>query len=138
MGDLKGAILQQRLGAGVETPEQLFSFLPDLRPSSTVFFKPVTKSWKTGKTLQGHYTITNMDHLLSLPRWKWETIYQVPDILEHGVQGAIQQSLDAGGDLRGTEPLHIPGCAPGFPAVLTLEHPSRGGLICPSSRTASE
>ena len=126
MGDLKGAIIQQRLAANVETPEELFALLPDLRPSSTVFLKPITKSWQTGKNLEGHYTITNMDHLLSLPRWKWETIYQVHDILEHGVQGAIQQSLDAGGDLRGTEPLHIPGGAPGLPAALTLQHPSRG------------
>ena len=126
MGDLKGAIIQQPLAANVETLEALFALFPDLRPSSTIFFQPVTLSWQTGKSLEGHYAITNMEHLLALPRWKWETIYQAPDILEHGVQGAIQQSLNTEGDLRGTEPLLIPGGAPGLPMTLTLQHPSRG------------
>ena len=49
-----------------------------------------------------------MEHLLALPKWSWYTIYQAPDILEHGVQGAIDRSLAAGGDVRGVAPTIVP------------------------------
>ena len=123
MGDLKGAIIQQRPAANVETSEELFALLPDLRPSSTVFFKSVTKSWQTGKNLEGHYTITNMDHLLSLPKWSWGTIYQAPDIIEHGVKGAIERSTKTEREIVGVEPLNIPQGPPGLSEAVTLQLP---------------
>ena len=66
-----------------------------------------------------------MEHLLALPRWKWDTIYQAPDIIEHGVEGAIQHSINTGGDLLGTERLLIPVGPPGLPEAVTLQHPAR-------------
>ena len=75
------------------TPEKLYAILPDLKPASKNFFKAILVGWKDGKSLVGHYSITNMAHLESLPRWSWGTVYQAPDIIEHGVQGAIQQSV---------------------------------------------
>ena len=125
MFDLKGAIIQQRFADNLASPEALFARFPDLLPSSTTFFKPITLSWATGKSLECHYSITNMEHLRTLPCLKWETIYQVSDIIEHGVEGAIQHSIDTGGELRGTERLLIPVGPPGLPEAVTLQHPAR-------------
>ena len=41
-----------------------------------------------------------MDHLLAMPRWSWCQIYQAPEVLERGVQGAIDNNISTGGDLR--------------------------------------
>ena len=125
MFDLKGAITQQRFAEDLASPEALFARFPDLQPSSTTFFQPVTLSWNAGRSLVCHYSITNMEHLQALPRWKWETIYQAPDIIEHGVEGAFQHSTNTGGDLLGTERLLIPVGPPGFPEAVTLQHPAR-------------
>ena len=126
MFDFKGAIIQERFASNLESPEALFAAFPDLVPCSTNFFEPVTSSWATGKSLECHYKITNMEHLRSLPLWKWDTIYQIPDIIEHGVEGAIQRSLETGGVLRGTESLLIPEGPPGLPVAVTLQHSGRG------------
>ena len=125
MFDLKGAIIQQRFAEDLASPEKLYAILPDLKPASENFFKPILVGWKDGKSLTGHYSITNMAHLESLPRWSWGTVYQAPDIIEHGVEGAIQHSLNTGGDLLGTERLLVPVGPPGFPEAVTLQHPER-------------
>ena len=125
MLDFKGAIIQQRFADDLENPEALFARFPDLQPSSTTFFQPVTLSWNTGRSLVCHYSITNMEHLQALPRWKWETIYQAPDIIEHGVEGAIQQSVGTEREILGVEPLTIPAGPPGFPEAVTLQLPAR-------------
>ena len=125
MFDLKGAIIQERFANNLESPEALFARFPDLVPCSTTLFQPVTLSWATGRSLECHYKITNMEHLRSLPRWKWDTIYQIPDIIEHGVEGAIQHSFETGGEFRGTERFFIPVGPPGVPEAVTLQHPAR-------------
>ena len=70
-----------------------------------------------------HYSITNMEHLQAPPRWKWETIYQAPDILEHGVQGAIDQSANTERQILGVEPLYVPEGPPGLSEAVTLQAP---------------
>ena len=64
-----------------------------------------------------------MDHLESLPTWKWGTVYQAPDILEHGVQGAIDQSANTERQIHGVEPLYVPEGPPGLSEVATLQLP---------------
>ena len=61
-----------------------------------------------------------MDHLLALPRGSWYRIYQIPEILEHGVQGAIDHSISTGGDLRIIEPTLVP-CLPNTITLQTLD-----------------
>ena len=125
MFDLKGAIIQQRFADDLASPEKLYAILPDLKPASENFFKPILVGWKTGKFLVGHYAITNMAHLESLPRWSWGTVYQAPGIIEHGVQGAIQQSIGTEREILGVESLTIPEGPPGFPEAVTLQLPAR-------------
>ena len=125
MFDLKGVIIQHRFADDLASPEKLYKILPDLKPASENFFQPVLVSWKTGKSLVGHYAITNMDHLLSLPKWSWGTIYQAPAIIEHGAEGAIQRSVGTEREILGFEPLTIPAGPPGLPEAVTLQHPAR-------------
>ena len=64
-----------------------------------------------------------MSHLESLPKWSWGTIYQAPDIIEHGVKGAIEQSTKTEREILGVEPLNIPQGPPGFSEAVTLQLP---------------
>ena len=64
-----------------------------------------------------------MAHLESLPRWSWGTVYQAPDIIEHGVQGAIQQSVSTEREILGVETLNIPEGPPGLSEAVTLQLP---------------
>ena len=123
MFDLKGAIIQERLAEALATPEQLYAILPDLKPASVNFFTPIPVGYKDGKPLVGHYAITNMAHLESLPTWNWGTVYQAPDILEHGVQGAIDQSGSTERQILGVETLNIPEGPPGLSEAVTLQLP---------------
>ena len=41
-----------------------------------------------------------MAHLSALPRWQWDQTYHAPEVLEHGVKGAVERSVAAGGDLQ--------------------------------------
>ena len=52
-------------------------------------------------------------------------MYQAPDIIEHGVEGAIQHSINTGGELLGTEGFLIPVGPPGLPEAVALQHPAR-------------
>ena len=107
-----------RYAEGCETALDLFRKLPDLRPSSVNFFEPLLRGWKTGADLVGHYKILNMDHLLALPRWSWNQIYHTPEVLEHGVQGAVERSIAEGGELRTVDPTFVPH----VPNTVTLRH----------------
>ena len=56
----------------------------------------------------GHYEILNMDHLLALPKFPWGQFYHLPEIAEHGVQGAVKASIAEGGQLQRVAPAYIP------------------------------
>ena len=121
MGDLKSAIMQMRFAEGCDPPRDLFRKIPDLKPSSKNFFEPLLRGWAhPGADLVDHYKILNMDHLLALPRWSWYQIYQAPEILEHGVQGAIDHSISTDGDLRTIEPTLVP-CIPNTITLQTID-----------------
>ena len=49
-----------------------------------------------------------MDQLQALPLFPWDQFYHFPEIAKHGVQGAVQKSIEEGGALRGVAPAYIP------------------------------
>ena len=122
MGDFKSAIMQCALQKAARTPGT-FRKLPDLRPSSVNFFEPLRRGWAhKDKDLIHHYKVLNMDHLLAPPHWSWCWVYQTPEVLEHGVQGAIDRSVSAGGDLGGIDPTLVPHL-PNTITLQTLDNP---------------
>ena len=109
MGDLKAAIIQMRFSENCKTALDLYNCIPDLRPSSVKLFEPLDFGWAhVGVPLKGHYRILDMTHLLALPRVGWNVIYHTPEVLEHGVQGAVERSIAEGGELRNVDPTYVP------------------------------
>ena len=107
--DVKGMIIEARFGENCGTPEELFKLIPTMAPASTNYFQPRTGlGWKTGMTLEGHFEILNMDHLQMLPKFPWDQFYHFPEIVQHGVDGAVQRSREAGGVLQSVAPAYIP------------------------------
>ena len=118
MGDLKGAIIQERFSQHCTSPEALFEAIPDLKPSVDKLFEPIEYGWvKPGVPITGHFRILNMEHLLALPKFDWEVIYKTPEVVEHGgIREAVEHSRATGGDLQTIEPTFVPH----VPGVVTL------------------
>ena len=112
MGDLKAAIQQMRYSEHCKTALDLYNAIPDLRPSSGKLFEPLDFGWcrrtHARVPLKGHFQILDMPHLLALPRFDWNVLYHTPEVLEHGVQGAVERSRAEGGELRTVDPTYVP------------------------------
>ena len=109
LADLKGAIIQQRFSKHCASPEALFEAIPDLKPSVDKLFEPIEFGWvRPTERLTGHFKILNMDHLQQLPKFPRDQFYHFPEIVKHGVEGAVQQSRQEGGVLQSVAPAYIP------------------------------
>ena len=107
--DIKGMMLEDQLGKTCQTAEELYERIPGIRPASTVFFEPIEQGWATHKKLVGHYRITNMDHLESLPKWDWGILYKLPAVIASGSAGkAVQDSKAIGGRIKYITRPHVP------------------------------
>ena len=91
----------------------LYNAIPDLKPTSRKLLEPIEFGWSRKPPYQqipltGHFRIVDMPHLLALPKFDWEILYHAPEVLEHGVQGAIERSRETGGELQTVEPTFVP------------------------------
>ena len=110
MADFKCAIIESRFAEGCASPMDPYKRLPELKPSSVNLFEPLLSGWKHGPgvALVGHYEILSMEHLLALPKFQWNQVYHTPEVLEHGVQGAVERSIAEGGELQAVTPTYVP------------------------------